>query len=70
MEDALDRDEERGMKRSYTSKFSYETLQFCDPVSKLSDFIDVGIVTDGGVIDLINTETGLMMDERDEYEAR
>jgi hypothetical protein len=42
----------------FSSKFSYETLQFCDPVPKLSDFIHVGIVTDGGVIDLINTETG------------
>jgi len=59
------------MNRSYTSKFSYETLQFCDPVSKFGDFVDVGIVTDGWVIDFINAETGLMMDdETDEYQAR
>lgn len=42
----------------FSSKFSYETLQFCDPVSKLGDFVDVRIVTDGWVIDFINAETG------------
>ena len=69
MEDALDRDEKRRMNRSYTSKLSYETLKFGDPVSKLGDFVDVRIVTDGRVVDFINAETGLMMDKTDEYQA-
>jgi len=42
----------------FSSKFSYETFQFCDPVSKLSDFVDVWIVTDRGIIDFVNAETG------------
>ena len=53
----------RGRKKgqSHTSKFSYETLQFCNPVSKLGDFVDVWIVTDRGIIDFVNAETGLMV---------
>ena len=49
-----------------TSKLSHETLQFSDPVSKLGDFVDVWIITDRGIIDFVNAETGLMVvaDER------
>jgi len=42
----------------FSSKFSYEALQFSDPVSKLGDFVDVWIVTDRGIINLVNAETG------------
>ena len=50
----------------YTSKFSYETLQFSYPVSKFGDFVDVWIVPDRGIINLVNAEPGLMRvaDER------
>ena len=56
----------RGGGQSHTSKLSYETFQFSDPIPKLGDFVDVWIVTDRGIIDFVNAETGLMMtaDER------
>jgi hypothetical protein len=49
-----------GRMISHTSKFSYETLQFSDPVPKFGDFVDVWVVTDRGIIDLVDAETGLM----------
>jgi hypothetical protein len=42
----------------FSSKFSYETLQFSNPVPKLGDFVDVWVVTDRGIIDLVDAETG------------
>jgi hypothetical protein len=42
----------------FSSKFSYETFQFCDPVSKLGDFVDVWIIANRGIIDFVNAETG------------
>jgi len=45
-------------RMGFSSKFSYETLQFSYPVSKLGDFVDVWIVTDRGIINLVNAEPG------------
>jgi hypothetical protein len=42
----------------FSSKFSYETFQFCDPVPKFGDFVNVWIVTNRGIINFVNAETG------------
>jgi hypothetical protein len=45
-------------RMGFSSKFSYETLKFSDPVSKLCDFVDVWIVTNRWIINFVYAETG------------
>ena len=43
----------------YTSEFSHETLEFSDPVPKLGNFVNVWIVSNGGIVHFVDTETSL-----------
>jgi hypothetical protein len=42
----------------FSSKLSYETLQFSDSVPKLGDFVDVRIVTNRRIINFVHAEAG------------